>query len=330
MQALQGVRVVAFDKTGTLTMGHPDLTEVEPLEGDADAFLVMVAALEAVSEHPVAGAVVRAAKARGLPLPAVTQVEAEPGFGLRGVVAGRSVMAGAPRYFEREGIVMGTLGPRAEALAAMGRSLILVAVDGRMAGLLAVSDRIKPEAAQTVARLTAMGLRVAMVTGDAPATAAHVAKTLGIQDVRAGVLPGGKVDAIRDLQRIGPVAYVGDGINDAPALAAADVGVAIGTGTDVAVESAHVVLMSGNPAGVVNALEISRRTMANIRQNLMWAFGYNVLLVPVAAGVLYPVWGVMLSPALAAGAMALSSVLVVTNALRLRRVPALVGEGVAV
>jgi Cu+-exporting ATPase len=217
----------------------------------------------------------------------------------------------------REGVAgaEAAFGP-AEALAAAGRTVALVAVDGVAAGVIAVADRLRPGAGAAVAALRAQGLGVALISGDRAAAAQAVGDALGADRVVAGVLPAGKVAALRALD--GPVAFVGDGINDAPALAAAEVGIAIGTGTDVAVESADVVLMSGDPGGVVTALEVSRRTMRNIRQNLIWAFGYNVLLIPVAAGVLYPFGGSMLSPVLAAGAMALSSVLVLGNALRLR------------
>lgn len=328
LQALQSVQVVGFDKTGTLTEGKPDLTDLEPVDGmDADGLLAKVAAVEALSEHPLGTAIVRAAKEKGLTLPTVEGFAAIPGYGLRGTVDGVEVLIGAARLMAKEGIAAAAQEARAVELSAKGRTPILVAVGGKAAGVLAVADRIKPTARATVAALHAQGLKVAMITGDTERTAGAIAKELGIDLVQAEVLPEGKVEAIRALQAEGRVAFVGDGINDAPALAAADVGVAIGTGTDVAVESAHVVLMSGDPSGVVNALEISRRTMANIRQNLGWAFGYNILLIPVAAGLLYPVWGVMLSPALAAGAMAASSVLVLSNALRLRWVRPVVEKG---
>jgi P-type E1-E2 ATPase len=246
-----------------------------------------------------------------------------PGHGLIGTVDGQRVLVGAARLLEREGVDPGPLRAAADRLAGRGRTPVMVAVGGVPAGVVGVADRVRPGARDVVAALHASGKRVAMVSGDAWATARAIAAELGIDHVEAEVLPEGKVAAVRALQAGGAkVAFVGDGINDAPALAAADVGIAIGTGTDVAVESADVVLMSGDPAGVVNALEVSRRTMRNIRQNLVWAFGYNVALIPVAAGVIYPFTGVLLSPVLAAGAMALSSVLVLSNALRLRWVPA--------
>lgn len=316
LQALQGVGVVAFDKTGTLTLGKPDLTDVHVLSGDRDAFLQQVAAVEALSEHPLATAIIAAAQQ---PLPAVTDFAAIPGHGLRGVVAGQVILIGAARLLLREGVDPAPLAQTAQDFASAGKTPIMVAIDGVPAGVIAVADQLRPSAKQTIDRLRAKGLRVAMVTGDAQRTAQAIGAQLGVTDIFADVLPAGKVDVIRQLQADGStVCFVGDGINDAPALAAAQVGVAIGTGTDIAVQSADVVLMGGDPAGVLNAIAISSATMANIKQNLIWAFGYNVLLVPVAAGVFYPLWGVLLSPGLAAGAMALSSVLVVTNALRIR------------
>jgi Cu+-exporting ATPase len=316
LQAFQGVDVVAFDKTGTLTLGKPVLTDVIALDGDADALLRDVAAVEALSEHPLAHAIVAGAKR---PLPQVSGFEAITGHGLSAEVEGRRLLVGAARLLEKEGIDPTELLEQAANLSAAGKTAILVAIDGKPAGVIGVADTVRPTAKETVAGLKRRGLRVVMVTGDTARTGAAIGAELGVTDVIADVLPAGKVDKIRELQADGSkVAFVGDGINDAPALAAADVGVAIGTGTDVAVESADVVLMSGDPVGVLNGIAVSRATMANIRENLGWAFGYNILLVPVAAGVLYPVWGVLLSPALAAGAMALSSVLVVTNALRLR------------
>ncbi len=328
LQALQGVEVVAFDKTGTLTEGKPELTDLEPLGGwQSEDLLAATAAVEALSEHPLGRAIVNAAKEKGLSIPRAEGFSAIPGYGLSAKVDGKVVLVGALRLMTKEGIETSEFAAAADRLSQRGRTPILVAIDGKPAGILAVADKVKPTAAATIRALHDRGLRVAMITGDTAKTAAAIAKELGIDDVQAEVLPEGKVAAIRALQEKGRVAFVGDGINDAPALASADVGVAIGTGTDVAVESAHVVLMSGDPSGVVNAIEISRKTMGNIRQNLGWAFGYNILLVPLAAGAFYPIWGIMLSPAIAAGAMALSSVLVVSNALRLRWVPSVVDRG---
>ncbi len=298
------------------------MTDIAAFSGAEDDLLAMAAGVEALSEHPLGGAVVRAAKERKLALPQATGVEALPGFGVVGTVGGKRVAVGNARLMAREG-AEGFAA--AEAFAAQGKTVALVAVDGVAAGVIAVADRIKPGAKAAVAALRKAGLRVVMISGDRVAAARAVGDALAVDEVVAEVLPEGKVNAIKALT--GPVAFVGDGINDAPALAAAGVGIAIGTGTDVAVESADVVLVSGDPGGVVNALEVSRRTMRNIRENLIWAFGYNVLLIPVAAGVLYPFGGWMLSPVIAAGAMAVSSVLVLTNALRLRRVPQAMGVG---
>ena len=319
LQALEGVRVVAFDKTGTLTEGRPRLTDLVPAPGfDADAVLALAAAVEARSEHPIARAIVAAAAEKGLSLPPVADVAAVPGHGVTGRAGGRLVAIGAPRHLA--GLDLSGLAPEAARLAAQGRSPVYLAVDGVPAALLAVSDPVKAGAAATVRALEDRGLAVALVTGDDRRTAEGVARSLGIATVLAEVLPEGKRDAVRALRdRHGPVAFVGDGINDAPALAEAEVGLAIGTGTDVAVESADVVLMAGDPASVAEALRLSRAVMRNIRQNLFWAFAYNVALIPVAAGGLRLVGGPSLSPVLAAGAMALSSVFVLGNALRLRR-----------
>ena len=320
LQRLSEVGIVAFDKTGTLTEGHPKLTEIEPAEGvNADDVLRLAASAEVRSEHPLARAIVAAAAARGLALVDASGVEARPGRGLAARVAGHDILIGNARALGEAGIECESLAGRGIALAEQGRTPILVAIDGRAAALLAVADPIKPGAAEAIAALHRAGLKTAMISGDTQATARAVAGRLGIDEVRAEVLPEGKVAALRDIAGSGPVAFVGDGINDAPALAAADVGIAMGTGTDVAIESAEVVLMGGDPGAVATAITLSRATMRNIRQNLFWAFGYNVVLIPVAAGLMFPLGGPLLSPMLAAGAMALSSVFVVTNALRLRR-----------
>ncbi|MCA8878550.1 MAG: copper-translocating P-type ATPase [Rhodobacteraceae bacterium] len=327
LQALQGVRVVAFDKTGTLTEGRPALTDLELAEGQArDEVLALVAAVEDRSEHPIARAIVAAADAAGLDRPMAEGFAALAGRGARARVAGRDVVVGTARLMEEEGVAPGHLAGRAEDLARAGKTALHVALDGQAAAVIAVADPVKASARGAIAALKEDGIAVAMITGDAPATAAAVGRALGIDEVVAGVLPDGKVAALDDLKAKGRLAFIGDGINDAPALAAADVGIAIGTGTDVAIESAEVVLMSDDLGGVANAFAISRATMRNIRQNLVWAFGYNVALIPVAAGLLYPVNGTLLSPILAAGAMAMSSVFVLSNALRLRWVrPALAG-----
>ncbi|MBN7783783.1 copper-translocating P-type ATPase [Ponticoccus gilvus] len=324
LQALDGVRVVALDKTGTVTEGRPELTEIETTEGFGRVrVLTLAAAVEAHSEHPVAQAILRVQRS-DVPLPAMTDFASETGYGVRGRVEGAEVKVGAARYMAREGIDIGALTDRAEALEQRGRTVLYVAIDGQAAALIGVSDPVKPASRAAIAALKARGLDVALITGDRRATALAIAAETGIDHVVADVLPDGKVAALEELRKRGPVAFVGDGINDAPALASAEVGIAIGTGTDVAISSADVVLMSGDLRGVVNAVEVSARTMRNIRQNLFWAFAYNAALIPVAAGVLYPAFGLMLSPMLAAGAMALSSVFVLTNALRLRRIaPAL-------
>lgn len=319
MQRLAGVRTVAFDKTGTLTLGRPVVTDLDAAPGfDADPVLALVAAAEGKSEHPLARAVVQAAQARGLTLPAVDAFGSVTGMGIRATVAGRRVLVGSARFLGAEGVDPAHLAPRAAALAAQGRTVILAAVDGQAALVLGLADPIKPGAEQALARLRAQGLRLALISGDGRASAQVVADALGIATVVAEVLPAGKVDAIRTLP--GPVAFVGDGINDAPVLAAADVGLAMATGTDVAIEAADVVLVGGRLGAVPDAVLAARATLRNIRQNLGWAFGYNAVLIPVAAGVLYPAWGILLSPMLAAGAMALSSVSVLANALRLRKI----------
>ncbi len=325
LQALAGVRTVALDKTGTVTEGHPEMTDLVLAEGmDRAEVLRLVAAVEARSEHPVADAIARAARAEGAEV--VTQFETITGHGVRAQVAGRDVLVGADRLMVRENIDTAPLARTEADLAARGRTALFAAIDGRLAAVIAVADPVKPSSVAAIAALRGAGLRVVMLTGDKRETAEAIARETGIDEVVAGLLPEDKVTALKDMQARGPVAFVGDGINDAPALAQADVGIAIGTGTDIAIEAADVVLMSGDLGGVMGAVAVSRATMRNIRQNLVWAFGYNVALIPVAAGVLYPVSGVLLSPVLAAGAMALSSVFVVSNALRLRRLRPMLGD----
>ena len=320
LQTLTDARVVALDKTGTLTAGRPELTDLHLAAGqDETHVLKLAAAVEVLSEHPIATAIVRAARARGIVMPEATNFNAITGLGASAIVEGHSVLIGADRLMARDGLELGSLAVLGNELGVKGRSPLYVAIDGVPVAVICVADPIKPGTPEAVAALHALGLKVAMITGDNRGTAAAIAASLGIDHVVAEVLPEGKVAALNSLREGGAkVAFVGDGINDAPALASADVGIAIGTGTDVAVESADVVLMSGDLRGVVNAFRISQRSMANIRQNLFWAFGYNVVLIPVAAGVLYPMNGMLLSPMLAAGAMALSSVFVLSNALRLR------------
>jgi Cu+-exporting ATPase len=321
LQTLHGVGLVAFDKTGTLTKGRPELTDlVVHGELGSDQVLALAAAVEASSEHPLGRAIVAAAEARRLAVMPASDFEAVPGFGVKARVDGRVVAIGAERYMRRLGADPSPLTDRAQRLAEQAKSPLYVAVDGQLAAVLAVADAERPSARAVISALHERGVKVAMITGDDAHTARVVGDRLGIDEVVAGVLPDGKVAALQRLRTAGggTVAFVGDGINDAPALAEADVGIAVGTGTDVAIESADVVAMSGDPRAVVDAIAISRATLRNIRQNLFWAFAYNASLVPIAAGVLWPALGIQLSPQLAAGAMALSSVFVVGNALRLR------------
>ena len=321
LQLLKDAKVVAVDKTGTLTEGRPVLTDLEIADGfDRNQVLAKVASVESRSEHPIARAIVESAVEGGIALPTMTDFDSVTGMGVRATVDGARVEVGADRFMRELGLDVGSFARTAERLGNEGKSPLYAAIDGRLAAIIAVADPIKSSTPAAIAALHQLGLKVAMITGDNARTAQAIAKQLGIDEVVAEVLPEGKVEAVRRLKAShGQIAYVGDGINDAPALAEADVGLAIGTGTDVAVESADVVLMSGNLQGVPNAIALSKATIGNIRQNLFWAFGYNTALIPVAAGVLYPAYGVLLSPIFAAGAMALSSVFVLGNALRLRR-----------
>ncbi|WMT56252.1 heavy metal translocating P-type ATPase [Truepera radiovictrix] len=320
LQTLQEAKVIALDKTGTLTKGKPELTDFSVQGGfEPKEVLSLVASAEAHSEHPIAEAIVASAKAQGARLLEVQDFSATPGFGVEARVNGQLVQVGADRYMTQLGLNVALFAEEAGRLADEGKTPLYAAVGGRLAAVIAVADPIKDSTPEAVHALHKLGLRVAMITGDNRRTAVAIASALGIDEVLAEVLPGGKVDAVKDLQGEGrKVAFVGDGINDAPALAQADVGLAIGTGTDIAIEAADVVLMSGDLRGIPNALGISQATIRNIKQNLFWAFFYNTSLIPVAAGVLYPFFGVLLNPVLAAGAMAVSSVFVLSNALRLR------------
>jgi Cu+-exporting ATPase len=306
LQTLRDATIIAVDKTGTLTQGKPALAHFATVDGfDRQELLALVAAVEARSEHPIADAIVTAAKEEGLKLADVSAFEAVLGFGLKATVSGHEVAIGADRYMAKLGHDVAVFAEDAKRLGDEGQSPLYTAVDGTPAAIAALHEQ---------------GLTVAMITGDNRRTAQAIAKRLGIDEVVAEVLPDGKVEALKRLSAGGKrIAFVGDGINDAPALAAADVGIAIGTGTDIAIESADVVLMSGDLRGVANAIAISKATIRNISENLFWAFAYNVALIPVAAGILYPFTGTLLSPVLAAGAMALSSIFVLSNALRLRR-----------
>jgi heavy metal translocating P-type ATPase len=320
LQSLRDVTLICFDKTGTLTRGKPELTDLETAEGvDANEALRLAASVEAQSEHPIARALVAAAKARGLALGAVENFVATPGMGVTARADGREVHVGAHRFMTALGLDAGPFEASATRLADEGKTPLFAAIDGRLAAILSVADPVEETSVAAVAALHAQGVATAMITGDDERTARAIARRLGIDEVIAGVLPDGKVEALQRLRGKRKVAFVGDGVNDAPALAAADVGVAIGTGTDIAIEAADVVLMSGHVSKVPAALALSRATLRNIAQNLFWAFAYNIVLIPVAAGALYPINGMLLSPMLGAGAMSLSSVFVLTNALRLRR-----------
>ncbi|WP_223218321.1 copper-translocating P-type ATPase, partial [Rhizobium wenxiniae] len=381
LQGLQDVSTVVVDKTGTVTKGRPELTDFIVAEGFGEAeILALVAAVEARSEHPIADAIVKAAKARGLKAENAEEFSSVTGYGIRARVGGHEVAVGADRYMQKLGASVEIFAEAARRLGDEGKTPLYAAVDGKLAAIIAVADPLKPSSVDAIHALKAMGIEVVMVTGDNRRTAEAIAAQVGIDKVVAEVLPQGKVEAVHAL-RVGDVcdgpssacrhllpaggekdaildlsapsglehgtfplpasgerarvrgsdkaepvrgtpirklAFVGDGINDAPALAEADIGIAIGTGTDVAIESADVVLVGGELTGVVSATAVSRATMKNIRQNLFWAFGYNVALIPVAAGALYPVFGLTLSPMIGAGAMALSSVFVLGNALRLK------------
>ena len=320
LQLLKDVAVVAVDKTGTLTLGKPVLTDLDISDGfERQRVLAAVAAVEARSEHPIAQAIVTAANEEGLTLPEAHAFGSVTGFGVRAQVDGEWVEIGADRYMRELGLDVDQFADTARRLGEEGKSPLYAAISGRLAAVIAVADPIKESTPAAIEALHSLGLKVVMVSGDHQSTAEAIGKQLGIDQVVAEVLPEGKVEVVERLQaEHGRLAFVGDGINDAPALAAADIGMAIGTGTDIAMEAADVVLMSGNLEGVPNAIALSRATIRNIRQNLFWAFAYNTALIPVAAGVLYPVWGILLSPIFAAGAMALSSVFVLGNALRLR------------
>ncbi len=312
---------VVLDKTGTITAGKPALTDLRPT-GDLaeDELLALIAAADANSEHPLAAAIVAGARRRGITVPAAASFESITGRGVRATVDSHTVLVGSARLLADAGIGTSALEPVAAELSAGGKTPVLAAVDGVPAGVLAVADTVKTDSPAAIAALRRLGIEVVMLTGDNARTAAAIARQAGVSRVVAEVPPEHKADEIRHLQAEGhKVGMVGDGINDAPALAAADVGLAIGTGTDVAIEAADITLISGSLTGVVTAIALSRATMRNIRQNLFFALAYNGVGIPVAAGALYPAFGIRLSPIIAAAAMALSSLSVVSNANRLRR-----------
>jgi Cu+-exporting ATPase len=322
LEVLERVAILVVDKTGTLTEGKPRLVSSVPAAGVRETDLLRLAAsLEHVSEHPLAAAIVAGAHERGIGLTGVTDFESTTGKGVSGRVDGHRVAVGNLAHVRTVAAPDSALAQQAEALRQQGQTVMFVSVDGAIAGMLGVADPIKRSAAAAIRELHQQGLRIVMLTGDSRATATTVANTLGIDRVEADVLPARKLEVVRELQQAGePVAMAGDGINDAPALAQADVGIAMGTGTDVAIESAGVTLVQGDLAGIVRARRLSQATMRNIRQNLFFAFVYNVVGVPIAAGVLYPAFGMLLSPMIASAAMTFSSVSVIGNALRLRNV----------
>jgi len=319
---MEKVNTLVVDKTGTLTEGKPKLTSVVPLDGFEEGVVLWLgASLERASEHPLAAAIVQGAQERNIVLTAVSEFRSITGKGVLGTVEGRTVALGNIKLFEELHIDTGELPARAEALRSDGQTVMLLAIDGKAAGLIGVADPVKESTAEAIRALHEEGVQVIMLTGDNRITAEAVAKKLGIDRIEAEVLPEQKASIVKQLQAQGRiVAMAGDGINDAPALAQAQVGIAMGTGTDVAMESAGITLIKGDLRGIVRALRLSRATMSNIRQNLFFAFIYNVLGIPIAAGVLYPFFGLLLSPIIAAAAMSFSSVSVILNALRLNRV----------
>jgi Cu+-exporting ATPase len=322
LEIMEKVDTLVVDKTGTLTEGKPALQRVAAAPGFAeDELLALAASLEQASEHPLAAAIVAGAKARGLALAAVTGFDSVTGKGVRGTVNGRSVLIGNARFLDESSIAPAALEAQAEPLRREGATAILVAIDGKPAGVVAVADPVKASTPEAVRSLVADGVKIVMLTGDSRNTARAVAERLGIADFVAEVLPQDKHRLVKEMQDRGRiVAMAGDGMNDAPALAQANVGIAMGHGTDIAMQSARIVLVKGDLRGIVKARMLSRATMRNIRQNLFFAFVYNALGVPLAAGILYPVFGLLLSPMIASAAMSVSSVSVIGNALRLRGV----------
>jgi P-type Cu+ transporter len=321
LEAAHKLTVVVLDKTGTITTGRPALTDIIPAGGITEnELLQLVASAEQASEHPIATAIVAGARARGISLTRPEHFQATPGHGIDTTIAGRAILVGNAKLIRDRGIDLGDLESKSQALAAAGKTPVFAAVDGRPYGILAVADQVKPESVAAIRAMKALGLQVVMITGDNQRTADAIARSVGVDRVLAEVLPEDKVRHVRELQAEKKVvAMVGDGINDAPALAQADVGISIGAGADVAIEASDITLIRGDLRGVVSAIELSRSTIRTVKQNLFWAFVYNVVGIPIAAGVLYPFTGWLLSPIIASAAMSFSSVSVVTNSLRLRR-----------
>ncbi|MDP2157804.1 MAG: heavy metal translocating P-type ATPase [Nitrospirota bacterium] len=314
------ITAVVFDKTGTLTKGRPEVTDIVPNGIDAKDLLFFAASAEKGSEHPLGESIIKKAQDTGLTIADPEQFQAIPGHGIRAVIQKKQVLLGNQKFMQEEGVDLGNLIAESDRLSLQGKTPMFISVDSAAAGIIAVADTLKTESVAAVKQLHALGIEVVMITGDNKRTGEAIARLAGIDRVLAEVLPQDKAAEVKKLQAEGKiVAMVGDGINDAPALAQADVGIAIGTGTDVAIEASDITLIAGNIKGVVTAIALSKATMRNIKQNLFWAFAYNVILIPVAAGVLFPFFGILLNPMLAAGAMGFSSVTVVTNALRLRR-----------
>jgi Cu+-exporting ATPase len=332
LQRMEKIDTVVLDKTGTITAGRPEVTDVLLAESDKenphpssareseDDLILHAAALERASEHPLAEAVIRFAKERGLSIPLATDFESMSGLGVVGVANESAVLIGDLALMQKYSIAFDCLHPAADRLAEEGKTPLWIAINGKLAGIIAVADTVKPTSVEAIRQMHAEGLRVVMLTGDNERTANAIARAVNVDEVIAGVLPAGKVDAVKRIQNEGRiVAMVGDGVNDAPALAQADVGLTMASGSDIAMEAGDVTLMRSDLTGVAMAIALSRGTMRVMRQNLFWAFLYNVIGIPVAAGALYPVFGLLLSPVLASAAMAFSSFSVVTNSLRLRR-----------
>ena len=325
LEGLAQIDTVMFDKTGTLTQGMPELSDIlDPVSGESlikdENVLVLIAAAEAQSEHPVSRAIVEAAIQKGLVLPAASEFSVCPGLGIEALVEGKHIQIGSAQLMAQEKVEIGLALDLAASLAKKGKIVVMAAIDSKLVAVLGITDSVKPEVPQTLSEIETIGLQVGLITGDGKLTADFVASELGISQITPETLPDDKASEVVRLQKEGrKIAFVGDGINDAPALAVADVGIALGTGTDIAVQAGDVVLMAGDVRGVVRAIALARSVLRTIQFNLFWAYGYNIVLIPVAAGMFFPLFGWLLNPILAAAAMSLSSIFVVTNSLRLRR-----------